>query len=98
MGTLWWNLCHAFRKLRKSPGFVIATVLSLGLGIGANTAIFTLLNALILRPLAVSEPQQLIRIGRIDARGFIQAIPGPMFEWLRKEPLFEVVCGVNTPL
>jgi predicted permease len=98
MGTLWWNLRHAFRKLRKSPGFATAAILSLGFGVGANTAIFTLLNVLILQPLAVNEPQQLIRIGPIDARGFIQAIPGPMFERLRKDPLFEGVCGVNTPL
>jgi predicted permease len=98
MGTLWWDLRYALRRLQKSPGFALAAIISLGLGIGANTAIFSLLNALMLRPLPVRDPYQLIRIGRLDSRDFVQAIPGPMFDWLRKDPLFDGVCGVNTTL
>jgi predicted permease len=53
---------YAIRTLRKSPAFSAAAILSLGLGIGANTAIFTFINALLLRPLPVREPSALVDI------------------------------------
>jgi predicted permease len=98
MATLWHSLRNTLRSFRRSPGFVVAVTLSLGLGIGANSAIFGLLNALMLRPLPVHQPDRLIRIGLRDVRGFIQPIPSPMFEWLRKDPSLEGVCGVGTTL
>lgn len=98
MATVLSDLRYAFRKLRKSPGFALAVVVSLGLGIGANSAIFSLLNVLLLRPITSYQPERLVRIGGADRRGYIDPLPGPMFDWLRKEPLLEGVCGVNTPL
>lgn len=98
MATLWRNLRNTLYSFRKSPGFVVAVTLSLGLGIGANSAIFSLLNSLMLRPLPVNQPDRLIRIGLRDVRGFIQPIPSPMFEWLRKDPLLQGVCAVGTSL
>src|SRR6266480_1836477 len=56
------DLRYAFRQLLKNPGFTAVAVLTLALGIGANTAIFTLINALVLRSLHVPEPERLVRV------------------------------------
>lgn len=65
MWHLWQNLGHALRILRKSPGFTAVAVLSLALGIGANTAIFTLINALLLRDVPVRQPARLVEVSAV---------------------------------
>ena len=60
------DLRYGFRRLRQSPGFTIVCVLTLALGIGANTAIFTLVDAVMLKSLPVKNPKELYRLGRGD--------------------------------
>src|SRR3954471_8418393 len=61
------DIRYGIRVLLKSPGFVIAAVLSLGLGIGANTTIFTMVNSVFLQPLPVEKPAELMYVYGTDS-------------------------------
>jgi len=61
--SLLWDIRYGFRQLLRNPGFTVVAVLTLALGIGANTAIFTLVYGVMLKQLPVSHPRQLYRVG-----------------------------------
>src|SRR5438094_5089019 len=76
MENFWQDVRHGARVLRKSPSFSLVAVLSLALGIGANTTIFTVVNAILLHPLPVKEISQLVELDTIDTKthlGFANA-------------------------
>ncbi|MFN2398634.1 MAG: ABC transporter permease [Gemmatimonadaceae bacterium] len=83
MATLYHELLLAIRSLRRSPTFTIVSILSLAVGIGANVAVFSLVNALLIRPLPVREPERLVRIGRVTRDNSFGSVSFPEYRDLR---------------
>ncbi len=91
--ALWQDVRFGLRQLRRSPGFTATAILTLALGIGANTAIFYLLNAIRLRSLPVENPRQLVGLELADDTGkrgsqqsWYPALTNPLWEQIRDHP------------
>jgi predicted permease len=95
------DLRYAARQLRKSPGFATVAVLTLALGIGANTSIFTVVNALLLKMLPVQDPQQLVVVGdpadpnrRSNGTPQTEVLSYPLYKELRdRNSVFAGLCA-----
>ena len=93
--TLAADLRYAFRVLVRTPSFLIAVVAVLAIGIGANTAIFSIVNAVLLRPLPFDEPGRLVRLFHIPPQSTFPGLkrfsvsPANFYDWRRDARLFE---------
>src|ERR1700751_6052775 len=98
MQALLQDLRFAIRQMRKNPGFALTTPLTLALGIGATTAIFSLINAVLLRPLPYPEPDRLLYPSSLDQSvgqpGVPETISYPdFFDWRARNHSFEAMAS-----
>jgi putative ABC transport system permease protein len=99
MQTLWQDLRYGERALLKKPVFTIIVILTLALGVGANTAIFSVFNGIVLKPLPYKDPDRLVNLRRSDKRGmryqpgfesnFGNISPGGFHDWRERSRSFE---------
>jgi len=82
---IWQDLRYAFRQLRRSPGFTLTAVLILALGIGAVTAVFSLIDAALLKMLPVQNPEQIVELKNVDPHTENDAFSYPTFKALRNQ-------------
>jgi putative ABC transport system permease protein len=98
METLWQDLRYGFRTLSRSPGFTAIALLSLALGIGANTAIFSVVNAVLLKPLPFTDPERLVMVWEDQsAIGFPRddVAPANFVDWRMQQSVFEDMAALT---
>ena len=90
MRAVFADLRYAFRVMSRTPSFALAVVSVLALGIGATTTIFSIVNAVLLRPLPFEEPERLVRIfTRTPGGRLFELSPGKFYDWQRDARSFE---------
>src|ERR1700752_174259 len=91
MESLLQDLRYRLRTLRKNPGFTLAAILTLALGIGANTAVFSIANSIVFRPLPYQEPERLVLL----AYALHEVAQGNFLDWRQQNQSFESVAALH---
>lgn len=87
---------YALRQLRKSPGFTLVAILTLALGIGANSAIFSVVNGVLLRPLPFADADSLVRVFEtVPQYGRFSVAPPNFFDWRAQNSTFERIAAYS---
>src|SRR5258706_4322721 len=95
--TCWQDVRFATRMLRKSPGFTAVAVLTVALGIGANTAIFTVVNGVILKPLPYPQPDRLVMLleKQLSDGTLGTVAPANFFDWREQSHSFDKMAAID---
>jgi putative ABC transport system permease protein len=94
--SIWADLKYALRQLHKSPGFTCTVIVTLALGIGANTAVFSVMNAVLLRPLSFPQPDRIFQIEKIAAANSSYTASIPLFlEWRNHNRVFDHIAAYS---
>ena len=93
METLFKDIRYGIRGLLSRPAFTVLVVVTLALGIGANTAIFSVLNAVMLRPLPYADADRLVRIDETEGRGGMGVSPPDLLDFQQQNQSFENIAG-----
>src|SRR5271169_1559096 len=90
MEDLWRDLRFALRGLGKTPGFTLVAILVIAVGIGVNTAVFSVINTVLLKPLTYPEPQSLMQLVNVSPQGHFPVASVPEFSvWRRQTSIFQ---------
>src|ERR1700690_1452023 len=99
MGTIWQDIRYGWRMLRRSPGFAVVADLTLAIGIGANAAIFSVINTVLLKPLPFRDAQRIVFIWETDPNRNIDrgiASPAEFLDWRGQSRAFEELSAWRT--
>jgi putative ABC transport system permease protein len=97
METFLQDVRYGLRVLLKTPGFTVVAIIALALGIGANSAIFSVVSAVLLRPLPFQEPDKVVWVSEQMPQGGFNAVPAPdLLEWQDQSHSFEDLAGYSS--
>jgi putative ABC transport system permease protein len=99
MKTFWDDLRYGWRMLRRNPGFAAVAILTLAVGIGANAAIYSVINVVLLRPLPFSDSNRIVLIWETDANRNVQrgiASPAEFLDWREQNHVFQELAAWRT--